>query len=132
VLVKEELARDYCVRESGMTLLARRSRLDLRGREDAVEDIRTWMLNAQGRYQVTWITSAGQASDASITQFSRSSGASPSPNPPVLYFSATWLKLSSGFSSKKSGQSSQHVPQLMQPSRSMTTFVIAFSVLRIL
>ncbi|WP_287489434.1 hypothetical protein [Methanothrix sp.] len=44
-LVEEELARDYCVRESGMTLLARRSGLDLHGRGDAVEDIRTWMLN---------------------------------------------------------------------------------------
>jgi hypothetical protein len=39
VLVKEELARDYCVRESGMTLLARRSGLDLHGRGDAVEDM---------------------------------------------------------------------------------------------
>jgi hypothetical protein len=39
LLVEEELARDYCVRESGMTLLGRRSGLDLHGREDAVEDI---------------------------------------------------------------------------------------------
>jgi len=33
-VVAEELARDYCAREGGMTLLARRSGLDLHGRED--------------------------------------------------------------------------------------------------
>ena len=34
-VVAEELARDYCAREGGMTLLARRSGLDLHGREEA-------------------------------------------------------------------------------------------------
>jgi hypothetical protein len=37
-LVSEELARDYCTREGGMTLLGRRSGLDLHGREDLAED----------------------------------------------------------------------------------------------
>jgi hypothetical protein len=36
-LVDEELARDYCARQGGMTLLARRSGLDLHDREDAAE-----------------------------------------------------------------------------------------------
>jgi len=33
-LVDEELSRDYCAREGGLTLLARRSGLDVHGRED--------------------------------------------------------------------------------------------------
>jgi len=33
-LVADELGRDYCAREGGMTLLARRSGLDVHGRED--------------------------------------------------------------------------------------------------
>jgi len=37
-LVEEELARDYCARQGGMTLLARRSGLDLHDREDAAEE----------------------------------------------------------------------------------------------
>jgi hypothetical protein len=37
-LVNEELARDYCARQGGMTLLARRSGLDLHDREEAAED----------------------------------------------------------------------------------------------
>lgn len=37
-VVDEELARDYCAREGGMTLLARRSGLDLHEREDAAEE----------------------------------------------------------------------------------------------
>ncbi len=37
-LVAEELARDYCGREGGMTLLGRRSGLDLHGHEDLTED----------------------------------------------------------------------------------------------
>lgn len=37
-VVNEELARDYCAREGGMTLLARRSGLDLHEREDAAEE----------------------------------------------------------------------------------------------
>lgn len=37
-LVAEELSRDYCMREGGMTLLARRSGLDVHGREDLVEE----------------------------------------------------------------------------------------------
>ena len=37
-LVAEELGRDYCSREGGMTLLARRSGLDVHGREDAGEE----------------------------------------------------------------------------------------------
>lgn len=37
-LVAEELGRDYCAREGGMTLLARRSGLDVHGREDLVEE----------------------------------------------------------------------------------------------
>jgi hypothetical protein len=37
-IVNEELARDYCARRGGMTLLARRSGLDLRDAEDAIED----------------------------------------------------------------------------------------------
>ena len=37
-VVSEELARDYCAREGGMTLLARRSGLDLHEREDAAEE----------------------------------------------------------------------------------------------
>jgi len=37
-LVTEELARDYCARQGGMTLLARRSGLDLHGREEAAEN----------------------------------------------------------------------------------------------
>jgi hypothetical protein len=36
-VVEEELARDYCGREGGITLLARRSGLDLHGREDGAE-----------------------------------------------------------------------------------------------
>jgi len=36
-VVNEELARDYCAREGGMTLLARRSGLDLHEREDAAD-----------------------------------------------------------------------------------------------
>jgi hypothetical protein len=36
--VNEELARDYCARRGGMTLLARRSGLDLRDAEDVVEN----------------------------------------------------------------------------------------------
>lgn len=38
-LVAEELGRDYCAREGGMTLLARRSGLDVHGREDLVEEM---------------------------------------------------------------------------------------------
>jgi hypothetical protein len=37
-LVSEELARDYCARQGGMTLLARRSGLDLHDREETAED----------------------------------------------------------------------------------------------
>jgi hypothetical protein len=37
-LVAEELGRDYCAREGGMTLLARRSGLDVHGREDLAEE----------------------------------------------------------------------------------------------
>ena len=37
-LVSEELARDYCARQGGMTLLARRSGLDLHDRKDVDED----------------------------------------------------------------------------------------------
>jgi len=38
-LVDEELSRDYCTREGGLTLLARRSGLDLHGREDLAGDM---------------------------------------------------------------------------------------------
>jgi hypothetical protein len=38
-LVADELARDYCAREGGMTLLARRSGLDVHGREDSAEEV---------------------------------------------------------------------------------------------
>jgi hypothetical protein len=37
-LVREELERDYCAREGGMTLLARRSGIDLHARESLAED----------------------------------------------------------------------------------------------
>ncbi|MBD3773131.1 MAG: hypothetical protein IE917_16790 [Betaproteobacteria bacterium] len=37
-LVREELDRDYCAREGGMTLLARRSGLDLHARESLAEE----------------------------------------------------------------------------------------------
>jgi len=37
--VAQELARDYCVRQGGMTLLARRSGLDVHGSEDSAEAV---------------------------------------------------------------------------------------------
>lgn len=37
-VVEEELARDYCGRDGGMTLLARRSGLDVHGSEDLVDE----------------------------------------------------------------------------------------------
>ena len=40
-LVIEELSRDYCARQGGMTLLARRSGLDLHDHGEAAEDSRT-------------------------------------------------------------------------------------------
>jgi hypothetical protein len=36
--IREELERDYCGREGGMTLLGRRSGLDLHGRQSVAED----------------------------------------------------------------------------------------------
>ena len=70
------------------------------------------------------ITVAGQRSAASTVHASNSPGGIPSPFLPLSRnFSLTWLKESRGFSSKKSGQSSQQVPQLTQFNRSMMTFI---------
>lgn len=72
-----------------------------------------------------WITWAGQSSAAFLTHSSSSSKTTPSFSfPAILNLAATWLHPSSAFSAKKSGQISQHWPQLMQPSRSIITLIM--------
>lgn len=75
--------------------------------------------------QVTWIIWTGHESAASFTTSSIFWGASPSAIlPTTLYIPTTWLNVSSGFCSKKSGQIVQQFPQLIQSLRSILTLTI--------